>query len=93
MKTKKKIKTPDFILNNKYMIEIKPKKLWKSYTTTKKKNKAIEYCKQNNLKYKLIDINISKNLKLINELYKNKQIKFTGKSEERYNKWITKNNI
>jgi hypothetical protein len=45
----------DYIINNKYLVEIKPKKLHSSYIVQLKAKAAIEYCKNNNLKYKLIE--------------------------------------
>lgn len=47
---------PDFILNNKYMIECKPKKLWKTNLIINKKNAAEEFCKKNGLIYKLREV-------------------------------------
>lgn len=46
---------PDFIVNKKYLIEVKPKKLHGTPLVILKKNAAIEFCKTINLKYKLID--------------------------------------
>lgn len=47
----------DFIINNKYMVEIKPKRLHNSKTVQLKANAAIEFCEQHNLIYKLIEPN------------------------------------
>ena len=47
---------PDFILNDKYMIECKPKKLWKTDLIVNKKNAAEEFCKKNGLIYKLREV-------------------------------------
>ena len=44
---------PDFCIEGKYLVEIKPKKLWWSDNVVRKKNAAIQFCHQNNLKYKL----------------------------------------
>lgn len=44
---------PDFILNNKYMIECKPKNLWKTNLVELKANAAKEFCEKNGLIYKL----------------------------------------
>jgi hypothetical protein len=47
---------PDFIINGKYIVECKPKKLWTSDNVIRKKNAAIEYCLTNDLIYKMVDI-------------------------------------
>jgi hypothetical protein len=47
---------PDFIINGKYIVECKPKKLWTSDNVIRKKNAAIEYCLRNDLIYKMVDI-------------------------------------
>ena len=46
---------PDFVLCNKYIIEIKPKKLWNSDLVLRKTNSAIKWCVDNGYKYKIID--------------------------------------
>jgi hypothetical protein len=47
---------PDFIIENKYMVECKPKKLWNTELVKNKKIAAEDFCKKNNLIYKLRDI-------------------------------------
>jgi len=47
---------PDFVLNNKYMVECKPKRLWNTDLIINKKNAAEEFCQKNDLIYKLRDI-------------------------------------
>lgn len=47
---------PDFIIENKYMVECKPKRLWNTELVKNKTNAAKEFCKENNLIYKLRDI-------------------------------------
>lgn len=46
---------PDYIVENKYMVEIKPTRLHKTPNVEAKQKAAIEYCKNNNLEYLLID--------------------------------------
>ena len=74
---------PDFILNNKYIIEIKPKKLRGSKIVICKEIAAKEYCLKNNLKYKLFDIEILSKDKLI-ELYNKKEIIFIPRYEIKF---------
>jgi hypothetical protein len=47
---------PDFILNDKYMIECKPKRLWKTDLVSVKKTAAEEFCLKNGLIYKLREV-------------------------------------
>jgi hypothetical protein len=46
---------PDFFINHNTLIEIKPKKLWKTPLIKAKVRAAIQFCKKNGFKYKLID--------------------------------------
>ena len=73
--------TADFILNDKYLIEIKPKKLWSSDSVIRKQQAAVKFCKDNNLIYKLRDIP-NLNTEELKKLYESKTIIFT----ERYDK-------
>jgi len=73
----------DFVLDKKYLVEIKPKNLHKSVTVLLKKEAAIDYCDKNNLNYKLID---SKDLTFekINKLYMNNDIIFIERYEKKF---------
>lgn len=66
---------PDFIINNEFMIECKPRKLWKSPLILCKTKAAIKFCKQNNLKFRLVDCQKLSNKEICN-LVNNKQVKF-----------------
>ena len=70
---------PDFIIENKYIIEIKPKKLWNTNIIKLKKKAAIKWCNNNGYIYKLRDIKIDGE-KIMN-LYKNNKIRFLKKYE------------
>jgi hypothetical protein len=84
--------TADFILKNKYLIEIKPKKLWYSDSVVRKKISAIKFCNENNLTYKLRDTpNLSS--KKLKELYETKQIIFTKRYEEKFVEKYLKINV
>ena len=72
---------PDFIINNKYIVEIKPKNLFKSDSVKRKQEAALIFCKKNGFKYKLRSINNLNNKELI-DLYLKGEIIFT----ERYDK-------
>ena len=46
---------PDYLINGRYVVEIKPKQLWNSKDVLNKKQAAVEYCGKNNYIYKIID--------------------------------------
>lgn len=73
----------DFLVNNKYLIECKPKKLQNTITNTLKSNAATLFCKENGYKYKFIDIPILSQEQLL-YLYNTKQIKFLEKYETKF---------
>jgi hypothetical protein len=74
---------PDFIINGKYIIESKPKRLWTSDSVIRKKEAAIKFCENNGLKYKLIDIGVLTDEEIKN-LYYNGDIKFLPRYEEKF---------
>lgn len=83
---KERTYAPDFILNDKYIIEIKPKRLWNTPLVLEKR-KAIElYCKQNKLLYKIVDPKI--NFDKIIILYKSKEIKLLSKYEQKIQQFL-----
>jgi len=66
----------DYIINDKYLVEIKPKKLFNTPLIKSKSDAAKIYCKKNNLIYKLLEpIKIKKDQ--IQELIDNKTLIFT----------------
>lgn len=75
--------TPDFIINNKYLVEIKPKKLWNSDNVTRKTSSAIKFCEKNNLIYKIRDIETIPFM-LLHKLYENKVVIFTDRYEKKF---------
>ena len=79
---------PDFILNSKYMIECKPKSLWKSKLVSLKTQEAILFCKKRGLIYKMIDP-ILLTIEKLQELYNNKVIIFNRASEIKFNNYVT----
>lgn len=81
---------PDFIIERKYMVEVKPKKLWTSETVILKKDAGVKFCDNNGLIYKLSEIPCLSDEEII-YLYENQKIKFTDRYEEKYKKWLKKN--
>jgi len=73
---------PDFVINDKYIVECKPKRLWNYSKNIRKKEGALVFCKENNLIYKMVDCDKLK----INEtikLYLDDKIIFTNKYKKR----------
>jgi len=77
----------DFVVENKFMIEVKPQKLQNSPSVLAKASAAIEFCKENNLEYKLVDI--EQDFELIKRLYLSGEFKLMDKYIERFEKYIT----
>lgn len=77
---------PDFILNDKELIEIKPLSLINSLENKLKFEAAEKYCEENNLIFKVFTENDFKVLSTdeIRELKENNEIKFIERYEEKY---------
>lgn len=73
---------PDFIIEDKYMVEIKPKQLHNVKEVIEKKRAGIEFCSNHNLIYKLTDVPIIQKDELI-ELEKKKLIQFNSNYREK----------
>lgn len=78
---------PDFILNEKYIVEIKPISLIDTPKVNIKKKYATNFCNKNNLIYKLRNIN-SLNMEQIMKLHDSGLIKFIDRYELKYKKYI-----
>jgi hypothetical protein len=74
---------PDFIISNKYVIEIKPKSLIGSDLVSRKKNAAIIFYKKLNLIYKIRSIGLIPTNELIT-LYNEKKLIFTERYEKKF---------
>jgi hypothetical protein len=74
---------PDFIIENKKIIEVKPIKLHNSPLVKLKTIAAIEYCKKNNLEYEIVDTKIL-SCEEIENLYNNKTITFIKQYEKKF---------
>lgn len=76
---------PDFIINEKYMVEIKPPRLHNSHTVLLKTNAATEYCNNNNMTYKITSV-APLTTNEIKELIKNKKVILTERYQAKYEK-------
>jgi len=56
----------DFLINKKFLVEIKPKKLMETAGNVLKKEAAIAFCKENNLEYQIVDPEVIQFFELIN---------------------------
>jgi hypothetical protein len=74
----------DFIINKKYVIEIKPKKLWQSDTVKRKKESAMLWANKNNLKYKLTESPKQITLKEIEKLKSIGSLIFINRYERKF---------
>ena len=74
----------DFLVEEKDLIEVKPKKLKKSLTVRLKSKAARKFCKEKGLTYKIKDV-IMLSEKEIRNLHDNKIVKFTDRYEKKYN--------
>lgn len=82
---------PDFLIEGKYLVEIKPKKLWNSDNVIRKKKAAIEFCKNKNLKYKLTESAKTLTFNDLKILVNTKKIKFIKRYKEKFELWEMEN--
>jgi hypothetical protein len=75
--------TADFLIEEKYLVEIKPKKLWGSDSVKRKRESAIVFCENNSLKYKLRDPQ-DLNKDTIIHLYESGDLIFTDRYNEKF---------
>ncbi len=73
---------PDFVINEKYVIECKPKKLWKININEVKFKFAKDFCDKNNLIFKIKDITKLKKPELLN-LISNGDVVLTNKWKDK----------
>ena len=80
---------PDFLVENKYLIEIKPKKLWTTPLVLLKRKAAIKFCKIRGLKYRLVDVVL--NFDMLKSKYLGGEITFMGIYKEKFEKYANIN--
>lgn len=81
---------PDFILNERYMVEIKPKHLINTVTNKRKREAAKLFCINNNLRYKIITPTKRFTFEEIKLLIDDNKIKFVDRYQIKYKKWMEK---
>ncbi len=78
----------DYLVGDKYFVEIKPKKLWDTPLNSQKFAAARTFCKQNGLKFKLIDPKVKS--ELVFRLFDEGKIKFMDRYLPKFLKWRDK---
>lgn len=84
--------SPDFLVDNKYLVEIKPIRLHNTPLIKLKTECAIKYCSENNLEFQIIDQKIME-LKELELLVESEKIVLTEKTKEKLEKWKQDNQI
>lgn len=77
----------DFLINNKYLVDCKPRNLQKATRNLLKKKSAEKFCDNNNLIFKFSEIPKIKDVKF-KSLVENNQVKLTKRYEQKYKKWF-----
>lgn len=74
---------PDFFVDNKILVEVKPNKLKKAVTNSLKRKAAEKFCKKNKYKYEEVDPRKFNSEEIIN-LYNSGMIKFTKRYDKMF---------
>jgi hypothetical protein len=82
---------PDYFVNNKFIVEIKPKRLHNSKNVLLKAEAAIAFCKENNYEYSLIEPRKLSDEKIL-ELHNSGEIKFIDRYEKKFKEKYAKYN-
>jgi ribosomal protein S21 len=81
--------SPDFLVNNSILVEIKPKRLKTLGDNKFKKIAATKYCKEHNLIFKIFDVRRNRlTIKEFVDLYQNRKIELIERCEKAINKRI-----
>ena len=80
---------PDFLIDNKIVVEIKPKKLQGLDLVVRKQNAAMMYCKTRNLVHIITDVEIL-DFSIIEQLVNNEVVRLTDKSLKKFNQYQRK---
>ena len=80
---------PDFLIDNKIIVEIKPKKLQGLDSVVRKQNAAIMYCKSRNLVHIITDVEIL-DFSIIEKMVNDGVVQLTDKSLKKFNQYQRK---
>lgn len=78
---------PDFLVNNKFLVEVKPVKLWGSVIVKFKVEAGKRLAKEKGFVYKLFDCPIMK-FEIIKQFVDNGELVWLDRYLEKYNKWM-----
>ena len=73
---------PDFLIENRYVVEIKLKKLWNTPTIEAKRNAAEKWCEERKYKYKIAEPKLLTYNEII-DLHQAGKIKFLKQYEDK----------
>lgn len=79
----------DFIVNNEYMVDVKPKRLWRTPLVTSKLKAAIVFCSDNGLRYRLKDPETIKEEQIL-QLIESGLLKFTATYQKKFEERMVK---
>jgi hypothetical protein len=74
---------PDFVINNKYVVEIKPTSLIKTLKVQEKVNAGIDYCNKHDMVYKITNIPPLTNTEF-KKLIDSNKVKLTNRYNKKY---------
>lgn len=80
---------PDFLVENKILVEIKPDKLIQTPSVMAKSKAGKDYCEKQGLTYHITDISLLPLEELV-AMYKKEEITFTKRYEEKFKVWFSK---
>lgn len=69
---------PDFIVDERFLVEVKPKRLMETPTNLLKKEAAIQFCTDNGLEFKMVDVKLLETDQFIS-LYRDGKVRFNKK--------------
>jgi len=75
----------DFIVDEKFLVEIKPKKLWNSKINILKREESIKFCRERGMIYKIIDPMKILSFEELESKINSGQLKFIKRYEQAFN--------
>lgn len=78
---------PDFLIDNKFLVEIKPRSLWTSDSVKRKSKAAENFCYNNGFIYKITESPKLIKFEDIKQLVKSNIIVFTKRYQEKFNNY------
>jgi len=73
---------PDFLVDNKVLVEVKPKQLMETPSNILKRKAAIEFCKNNGLEFEMVDVKLLETDRIVS-LFEKGAVEFNRKYRKR----------